>query len=1063
MTIPSNRPIAKNAFTSAEFSAQIEQEFIEGSGIHPSLYRAAIGFVSDTEPLPGNDVAYPIHEALNWKQVTRFGHQARETEFAALLLNEDGSVWQAKLSRPRQDAKKGKVQKYETPVGNGSRAYLPAIPPEIRQLISHRYSVDVPLVGSFWTWLEQHSEIPIVWTEGGKKALCLLSRGYVAIALYGVNGGYQKLLDGTRRLIPDVTRFAANGQRFMLAFDQDEREETKRRVSVALYRFGSLLQQAGCPTSVATWKREQGKGIDDLIVQGGTATWERAYDQALPLQHWMILQRLENRLTYPASIKVTTADLSTLALDSVPDSGIVAIDAAKSTGKTKQIHTLVKAPEKVIAAGHRISLIRNLSKRLGLDYKGDLDKVNGEFINGASYTLRVGLCVDSLLAINPEKFRGCDLILDEVVQVLRHLLTSSTCNKDGKRPVLLARFAELVRVARRIIAADADLNNATLNYLRDLRGGESSVFLIRNDYQPAGYQVRFLDCSDQTAIRAALLADVAELPTGKVLFVATDNKETSKAVARLIEQQSPEKQILLINSDTSGGEAEREFIATPDAVLSRSEYDVVIASPSLATGVSIEVQNIVLRVYGIFTGGSSNDADIAQSLIRVRESVERVVWCSNRGRNFCKVSRSTNFLEVKEHLRASTAASVSLIRSNLREDALDEIARYDWQSDPHVNLYCRIAAEQNFSMFHLRDALLVRLKHEGHQVMIEQRAADPAVRLLSKAVRHEIQQLDAENWLNAPILTLSEVLRLEQKEAHTPEERAAIARFHLCDFYCLSPESLTIEDILKDEGGKRRVELLNLEAQLYVGVAEDRTAKTLEKQQDWNSGNTPWDLSHAALRRRLRAEIGLDNLLDPTKAWTKYDLKPYADKARSLSEPIKVALKYTVRDSVSDTQIVHQLLSQMGIKLTGKWSRKVEGHEGEKLRVYTLDEQRWQEAMEILQRRNTRRFNTSEVGSDPPSKSINSGGSDPTVNVLQRWFEPESLADVCNWWSLCQTEEERDAIRQIVPLEVLRIAISGIPLSELPKRQQSLDSNQLSIRLASAATQLFAESDLKIS
>ncbi|NJN92271.1 MAG: DUF3854 domain-containing protein [Leptolyngbyaceae cyanobacterium RM2_2_4] len=171
-------------------------------------------------------------------------------------------------------------------------------------------------------------------TEGGKKALALLSQGFVPLAFYRVNGGYQKLLDETRRLIPDVARFAANDRRFVLAFDQDQKAATKRRVFVALYRFGGLLRQAGCSVGVATWKATQGKGVDDLIVQGGATLWERAYTQAPPLQHWMIWQRLENRLTYLASVKVTTTDLSTLVLDDIPNSGIVAIESAKGTGET---------------------------------------------------------------------------------------------------------------------------------------------------------------------------------------------------------------------------------------------------------------------------------------------------------------------------------------------------------------------------------------------------------------------------------------------------------------------------------------------------------------------------------------------------------------------------------------------------------------------------------------------------------------------------------------------------------------------------------------------------------
>lgn len=1015
-----------------EFAQSIRQEFVEGSAIAPSLFRVATRIVSDTEALPGGDVAYPIHEALNWN-VTRFGYRARTTLYAILLLNENGSCWQAKLSDPRQNAK-GKLQKYETPVGNGARAYLPAIPTEIRRLISQRYEVEVPAFGSFWDWLEAHPEVPMVPTEGGKKALALLSQGFVPLALYGINGGYQKQLDGTRRLISDVARFANGGRRFVLAFDQDEKEATKQRVSVALYRFGGLLKQSACSVSAATWKPEQGKGVDDLIVQGGSAAWQAAYVQALPLQHWMLWQRLEKRLTYPASVKVTTADLSTLTIKDVPEEGILAIESAKGTGKTKQIQALVKNSQKALAGGHRIALMRNLSARLGLDYKGDLDKVNGEFFSGSGYTVRVGLCVDSLLSIDPNKFSGCDLILDEVVQVIRHLLTSSTCARDGKRPALLSRLRELIQAARRVIVADADLDNATLHYLKELRGDDTPIFLIRNAYQSEGYPVRFIQSPDRTVISGELLTEIQFSSPGKVLFIATDSKGTSKAIARLLAKECSQKRVLLVNSETSGGSCEREFIQTPDAVLQRGEYDVIICSPSVATGVSIESQGIITKVYGIFTGTSSTDADMAQALGRVREPVERIVWCAQQGSNFSKVSRATNALELKDHLQQRTSATVQLIRSSLKEDFAGDVSRYNWQSDPHLNLFCHIAAEQNFAMYNLRDALLVRLKFEGNQVSIENRENNPAMRTLLAISRQEQQEIDAMAIAIARDLTFSEVFILEQKEGLERQETLAIAKFYFKEFYCL--DSITLEDVLWDNEGRRRGELLNLEAQLFPGVAADRTAKALEKQASWNQGYCPWDISGAELRRWLRTQIGIDELIAKILSgwqWCKHELKPYADRARQLNQQIKVALHYTITNTMSDTQIIHQLLSQLGIKLTMKWSRFHQGYEGEKLRIYSLDTDHWKQMWSILQRRQEKRQQLlhqhleirKEAGSPVPSSKIEWTG-DPTASpsteaTADPWLTKEALNDVREWLELAKGNPNvLVEIQRLVPAYVLQ-------------------------------------------
>ena len=319
-------------------------------------------------------------------------------------------------------------------------------------------------------------------------------------------------------------------------------------------------------------------------------------------------------------------------------------------------------------------------------------------------------------------------MLDEVVQVIRHLLTSSTCAKDGKRPALLARLRELVRVARRVIVADADLDNATLHYLQELRGDNEPVFLIRNAYKPQGYDVRFLQSPDRGTITAELLSDIDTLETGKLLYVATDSLSTSESLARVIEQKYPEKRVLVVNSKTSGAEDEQEFMQKPDTVLDR--YDIIICSPSVATGVSIEAQDIIQRVYGIFLGVSSTDADIAQSLGRVRQPVQRVVWCAKSGSNYSKVSRSLNPLELKGHLQALSSTTISLIRSSLREDVTGQFQSYDWQSDPHLNLYCKLATAQNFAMRHLRDAVLVRLRFEGHRVTVEDWQTNNATKLL---------------------------------------------------------------------------------------------------------------------------------------------------------------------------------------------------------------------------------------------------------------------------------------------------------------------------------------------
>jgi Domain of unknown function (DUF3854)/Origin of replication binding protein len=936
-----------------QFEKQIEQEFCHGSGISKTLYQSAVEIRADLEFDHAGEPITPIHDALNWG-FTRFGHQVKESLYAAFLMQHTGDPWQLKLSKPRQDKDKpGKLHKYETPIGNGSKLFLPSIPPEIRRKIGARYGVEVPLISSFWQWLKDNPSIPIHWTEGGKKSLSLLSEGYVAIALIGVNGGYRNVA-GDRLLNPEIEPFCTTDRQHILVFDQDEKLKTQHRVNVAIFRFGSLLSQTGGSVAIASWDSWLGKGVDDFKVSQTVEALDQVLADTMPLTHWQHWQRLKSRLTWQPNISLKTADLSSLQLPALPLSGIIGIASAKGTGKTKFMSNLVNTEVGAIALSHRIALARNICTRLGLDYRGDITSANsvGAVENGL-YRIGVGSCIDGLLAINPEKFIGRDLFLDEVVQIVRHLLSSSTCGQHGKRQALLSRFESLIRGARRVICADADLDNATLHYLRELRGESSAVFLIRNDYQSEGYPVRFIESGDRSAITAELLARVAALPHGKVLFITTDNKGVSEEIATLIQREYPSKRVLVINSKSSGGQFEREFINDPDSVLSRGDYDVVIASPSMSTGVSIESQGIVDRVVGIFTGASSTDADMAQALGRVRQPVERIVWCARTGRNFSKVSRSANPIEVKDHLKSLTSGIVGLARPNLRTDIANSAMGIDWQSEPHINMFCKIVGDQNRAMYDLRTALLVRLKHEGNQVCVESKKSNPAIKLLLHETRHQSKVLDAQSKATAEDYTALEVLALENKEGLSLEQQQAIAKFWLKEFYCL--DKITVEDVLADNDGRRRAELRSLEELLYPDVAADRTVKNLEEQASWNKGICPWDLSQAELRCKLRERIGLKDFLNPEKQWLKADIKPYADRARELSKQIKVALHFTITAGMSDVQVIHQLLSQMGIKVCAKWQGTRGSESNPKHRVYRLDSSYWREAIAILQRRAERR------------------------------------------------------------------------------------------------------------
>jgi hypothetical protein len=292
---------------------------------------------------------------------------------------------------------------------------------------------------------------------------------------------------------------------------------------------------------------------------------------------------------------------------------------------------------------------------------------------------------------------------------------------------------------------------------------------------------------------------------------------------------------------------------TPDAVLERGDYDIILCSPSVASGVSIECQGRIATVYGLFTGVSATDDAMSQALSRVREPVERRVWCAQVGSNYSPVSQSGNPLEVRTHLLSKTAATIQLLRSSLKEDTTQGVATADWQTDPHVRRYCSLEAERNRSMGRLGESLLTRLRFEGNTVTVVARSSDKTLKLSLAKTRADIQRLEAEALIAAPQLHYQAVQALELKETLTPAEHAAIASFWLRDFYDL--DALTVDTVLNDRGGRRRQEILGLEGLLQPQTAVDRSAKSLAKQVAWKQGVTPWDFSNALLRSALQRKI----------------------------------------------------------------------------------------------------------------------------------------------------------------------------------------------------------------
>ena len=408
------------------------------------------------------------------------------------------SLWGClKSNTPRTDADNSKAIKYEHPPKVDTEIFALRIPTRIWELIGRRYDVALPEnyqslpYGYFWRWVKENTQISVIICEGAKKAAAILSCGYVAIGIPGVWGGCRQPKDeygqnsGAPYLIPQLEVFAQPGRRIHFCFDSDVKRTTVRSVNSAITKTAKLFSWRGCEVRVMRWHSVLGKGVDDVIAACGRDQLDTIYCDAQHLEQWNTKQL--RRLTYIPDLSLKQRYLGELAIPS--DKQLIVLKSPKNTGKTYFFEWItdpvIRSGQKgVLVITHRVQLGTQIVNKLGLPFITEVR----EAAEGSDFGM--GLCIDSLhpksqAKFNPDEWKGCWLILDEIMQLIWHLLSSSTCQSD--RVAIIKNFKRLlqnvVNYGGKIFIADADLSDIGIDFIKGLIGQEVDTFIVENTFK----------------------------------------------------------------------------------------------------------------------------------------------------------------------------------------------------------------------------------------------------------------------------------------------------------------------------------------------------------------------------------------------------------------------------------------------------------------------------------------------------------------------------------------------------------------------------------------------------
>jgi hypothetical protein len=961
---------------------------------------------------------------------------------------QDDSWGQFKPDRPIASQDRGKLIKYEAPPKYPTGIFALKVSDRIWRRIAKRYNIKLynslltlrlqdritPLV--FWEWVLKHPEIPIIITEGSKKAAALLSAGYVAIALPGIFNGYRTPKDefgrkvGKSSLIPQLQAFARPGREIYFAFDSDNKASTLKNVNLAILKTGKLFEQLECKVKVIKWLSLLGKGADDLIANYGEAAFDAAYNQALPLDQWQT--KITTQLTYKANIRVVqrylnlsesnfvagvgcgvwgvgekpisklldtslsvqelqegqgdlketatagekeqklrtiplvgehcqfdTDSFSIYGADplhekiplhptpytphptphtphpsssAIPDSAkLICIKSPKGTGKTymleQQVARALAAGQWVLVLSHRVQLAEALCVRFGLPYLTEIRSSETGILLG------YGLCVDSLHSHSSARFNAQNwhdgiIIIDEAEQVFWHLLNSSTCRKE--RVAILKSLQTLIQNSLsgngKVYLLDADLSDLAIDYVRSLAGFHVEPFVIVNDWKPGErekWDVNLYEDKNPERLIADLVKHIES--GGKPMVCCSAQKTKSKwgtqNLFAYLKSKFADKNILTIDSSTVADPEHPAYgcIAHLNEILPK--YDIVIASPSIETGVSIDILGHFTSVWAIAQGVQTPDS-IRQAMARVRDNVPRHLWAKERGFTGSMVGNgATSYKSLLLSQQKEARANMRLLSHADLISEFDDI-ELDFQPES-LKTWAKRGAAINLSMYSYRSSIVSGLIEEGHNI-IKPEAESDALEEMSLSVGQEIAELAQINYQkecqeisDAPDVTDAQLELLKDKRAKTKTERKMERKGELSRRYGIP---VTSELVAKDDNGW--YPKLQLHYYLTIGkehlVSRDRSKL---KGMAAAGENSLWlpdcNRSLLSVKIKMLELFGIPGLLVENQRFTSSDpmLVSMAELAKQHAPEIKSALNVTIKETDSPIAIAQKFLSLLGMKL----------------------------------------------------------------------------------------------------------------------------------------------------
>ena len=677
------------------------------------------------------------------------------------------------------------------------------------------------------------------------------------------------------------------------------------------YDFDSFVKEIKLPSKNKSAAHKEGT-LDSFIEQkidGKSSYVHFSSDEFLQIK------KIPLGLTFVKSPKGSgktsyLADSLAKVLFTFGENTLEAIEKGDDFDSPAPIYTKARA----LLIGHRQSLIRDLSNRLGLNcYLDDLNSKSENKVRKARY----GVCLDSLWRVNGEKYDI--LIIDEVEQVLSHFLAETLGENRYK---VFEYFKSLVRSTPRVVVLDADLGWNSFTTLTQIKKNTSKnnrqqkfsehINIYINEWVGPPRTLNLY--SSQHHLIGNLMS---EAYAGKRIFVASNSKERIKKIQKSIDEQSSRAglkalKIFQITSENSREEQTQDFINNIKKRILK--YDVILSSPSLGTGVDITFEGAESKidiVYGFFENQINSHLEIDQQLARVRHPGDMRVWISPRKYNF----------EIELNVVKEDFIKNNLLSQLYPSSDLDSDADFNQEQSLIVNMASMILADQRASKNNLKENF-IRYKENSGWVVNEVLQDDLEMmegKELDRLGKVKLKEEEVERIINASPMPRLEFNEMKERLDLNDQEisRSELESYWRTKIELFYQRKISKQLVERDNKGRYR-EAVNR----YVAITDIESIKDQIKRR--NDGMKSVELAKntaKVMKERGLANILLFEIFGTTPIFTNCSFLPDVEfGVNDLDEFIRFAKQMRL---FSETQL--GLTIRVDIDKKGDVPRLVEG------------------------------------------------------------------------------------------------------------------------------------------